>query len=1751
MKNMHFKETGKFKLSKKILGVILVAALIVSAVGVGLTTFDKSFETPKKQAIEQFDPSVYRRPSPNVTLDATDVIRVGASGTTTMGPGNTIKKVTQSGVPEITAGSFQSQALAGETAYWPTVSFSSDKAVTITSIVLSGTGVSASATLTGGSLNNSQSATWEIRSGTAPAGSLMKIDIEYKYTWNNPYTGIDVTDEYVTTTYSFVENIIFPAGAWVWAAAGGSAEKSADSNYISRILGRGVYGEQISLSSGSGDYRSGYVDLAHSDQFVAVTGSDFTRVSVRVDPPRQSAGDRELANGVSPYPGDNHRGKATIYRDSSVSSLEDNNVRMHFLIHKAIRYQSGDLTWETVHTRDGNATYSGSTDNDLGVSGPTSWAALAPTGPKDGTVSSGGGFKTAGMQTTSNFQGTGAAGTYTIINQWTGKGDTEGTGNDINWIQHYAAQLIEIVVVDKGSLRTNLNDKIGTDLKTVTGAKKVTTIKTANGTDVSNGGITNTAKGKNPQEWYYSSGWSNYETAYKNAWEAVNNPRKTQAEINSVSTNLNSHYSNLTLAGANYNSSTVEYLDTGLGNTYYRSTVKPLDTSLTAIANGDSSYNAKLAHWKQDQDYFTPTSKNSLNLAITAATNAKNSNYNVLYQPYLDHCAQELQLAVENLEYKQNNLVFDSNTGSGYMAAQTIQAGSSATLKANSFTKTGHIFTGWNTKADGSGTAYADKVNFNMGTDGITLYAQWQNNSFTISFNSNGGSSVPSVTEDYGTQIAPPQTPTKTGHSFAGWYSDSGLTTAVTWPYTVTEDTTLHAKWTVNQYTISFNANGGDGSMSNQFIDYNSTATLNENNYSRTGYSFNAWNTKADGSGDSYADKASYGPMDTANVTLYAQWSPKEYTITFDSAGGSSVDSITQIFGSALTAPAAPTKAGYIFSGWHPQVPTYMPAQDLVCVAQWSSNQHTISFMTNGGSMVDPITDDDGKVVSQPTAPTREGYSFVGWFTDEELSQAVSWPHTIGTNVTFYAKWTPNTYTINYDGNGSDSGSTVSSGHNYNAPQALTANEFSKTGYSFAGWNTAADGSGTDYNDQQLVMNLSQTSGSSSTLYAQWAPNYYTVAFHSKGGSAVDSITNVLGTQISEPSQPTRTGYDFAGWYEDDQYSQALTWPYTISSSNVIFYAKWDPANDYTITFDANGGQGGASLEVRQGEMPIPPTVRRVGYAFKGWSPEIVQATQDTTYTAQWAETSMEIKSLEDNKIAVTITGFSEDYSYQIWSYQKITSDLILDDEADIPANQWVLSMPYTKGAMGTLEDDKLVFIIDKFTSPNENYTVALRIADENGDYIFELNNSYTAEDLDIAVITKVLVDGEYVKGSAQDDSDPYSEIRLVKDIADGSTTIKVVGNFEDLTYTATVLDMAEDLTPVNGNEFVWNISGLEPRSYTVKVTASNDNSSDERTLHFTLYSLDEEVEYAEIDELEITGGGVISNLYNIITTNIGIKPTSNKVGHFYYRIGEPGRKAPINSDKSYNDAQLDQDMDAYGYYQLTGLVNRDSGLATPGGWDDGIIKHFNIKRSSDPSSLTVEVNGNGGHSFTLNKGLPITIVAEASIAGIGSESVEYSFWRYDAKGYILVKDWSADNFLTWTPGKVGDYNIQVRAKGELAKSYEVSKSIAVSIVDPDESKAQGVVITINEEGLNANAKARVPIMIKANATGSDGDDLLYKFYIHDEFMLTRQLRNYSPSGDVLWTPRKAGTYQIMVLVKNQVSYGKYDAIKRVTVTVE
>ena len=187
----------------------------------------------------------------------------------------------------------------------------------------------------------------------------------------------------------------------------------------------------------------------------------------------------------------------------------------------------------------------------------------------------------------------------------------------------------------------------------------------------------------------------------------------------------------------------------------------------------------------------------------------------------------------------------------------------------------------------------------------------------------------------------------------------------------------------------------GTGDAVTDIKFYNDILTLKGKLFTRTGHTQVGWAT-VDGGEKVYGFDAVYTKNEA--LTLYPVWNTNKYTITFDTAGGSEIAPITQDYGTAITAPADPTREGYTFIGWDKAIPATMPAENVTVTAQWEINRYTVTFDTAGGSEIAPITQDYGTAITAPADPTREGYTFIGW--DREIPAIMP-----AENVTVTAQW--------------------------------------------------------------------------------------------------------------------------------------------------------------------------------------------------------------------------------------------------------------------------------------------------------------------------------------------------------------------------------------------------------------------------------------------------------------------------------------------------------------------------------------------------------------------------------------------------------------------------------------------------------------------------------------------------------------------------------------------------------------------------
>ncbi len=305
-------------------------------------------------------------------------------------------------------------------------------------------------------------------------------------------------------------------------------------------------------------------------------------------------------------------------------------------------------------------------------------------------------------------------------------------------------------------------------------------------------------------------------------------------------------------------------------------------------------------------------------------------------------------------------------------------------------------------------------------------------------------------------------------------------------------------------------------------------------------------------------------------VTSLAACVPAEetvkYTVTFMSEGGSVVSPVEVNENGLVTKPADPTKSGYTFGGWYKEEALTNPwvfATDKVTghvslYAKWTPVQgpYTVTFITNGGSIIPPATVNAGSAVSKPTDPTKPHFTFDGWYTDVAFNNAYVFTSAVNANITLYAKWNPIVFVVTFESNGGSAvvAANVNSGTALTEPTAPT-----KSGYTFGGWYVEA-GLVTPYVFTDVVNN-------SFTLYAKWIESTPMVSFNTDGGSAVTSVTVNNNVVIARPADPVKSGFLFAGWYRDQAYTDLWNFEVDAPTESITLYAKWKAETNFNQTF--------------------------------------------------------------------------------------------------------------------------------------------------------------------------------------------------------------------------------------------------------------------------------------------------------------------------------------------------------------------------------------------------------------------------------------------------------------------------------------------------------------------------------------------------------------------------------------------------------
>ena len=565
----------------------------------------------------------------------------------------------------------------------------------------------------------------------------------------------------------------------------------------------------------------------------------------------------------------------------------------------------------------------------------------------------------------------------------------------------------------------------------------------------------------------------------------------------------------------------------------------------------------------------------------------------------------------------------DANPVEGIMETQYVALGT--TLSPNAFTREGYTFLGWNTSSDGSGKPYADNAELAGEMDGsLMLFAQWAANPKITYYDIDKTSVIVEQEVEYGStvQLMSADSFNYSSSYTAYWnyldgdYQDQRVMETELSDVTQDLNLYLHSTAPMDYYvTITYLHNGGKNQQAveyagkrddiadiiGSYVDYKINPQIQ---FRRDGYHFVNWKnqTTYDGSYPNtynFSDKPYEGkaPNEARNLTLLAQWEPNVYTVTFNSGFDSIIAPIYGISGSmadqSFTYDEWQTlstnnfaRIGYTFVGWntrrHPSednpgtsyhdgesVKNITTGNAVTLYAQWAINTYTVSFETGRGSHVTSQTVNYNTKVTEPADPTLAGYTFDGWYADEERTQAFDFNTGISVDTTLYAKWSPNAYTVKFDANGGDDGTMADQAFTFDEKQALAGNAFARTGYTFVEWNTAADGSGRSYADAAEVADLTADSNGTVTLYAQWEPNAYLVGFNANAEDATGEMGSQPFTYDDEEqalleNSFEREGYRFAGWntepdgsgtaYADGEAVKNLT---AEASGYVGLYAQW------------------------------------------------------------------------------------------------------------------------------------------------------------------------------------------------------------------------------------------------------------------------------------------------------------------------------------------------------------------------------------------------------------------------------------------------------------------------------------------------------------------------------------------------------------------------------------------------------------------
>ena len=536
---------------------------------------------------------------------------------------------------------------------------------------------------------------------------------------------------------------------------------------------------------------------------------------------------------------------------------------------------------------------------------------------------------------------------------------------------------------------------------------------------------------------------------------------------------------------------------------------------------------------------------------IASKTVALEEGDNTYYLLVTNDTAQKLY-TVTIRRHPIYTVEFNTNGGT---SVETLYIEEGNIVEMQETSKTGYTFVGWTLNNEAVSFPYTIKEN-------VIFDAKFTIISYSIEYHLNGGANNESNVNSYTVEdLVTFGAPTRDYYTFNGWYDNENFEGSNVTEISVGNigNKTFYAKWTPVQYEIKYELNGGINNEGN-VLTYNVEQEITLSNPTRDYYTFDGWydNKAFDGSVVEKIEKGSNG-----NKVFYAKWTPVQYEIKYELNGGINNESNVSTYNVEQEIILNnPTRDYYRFDGWF-ETENFSGSpvtkinqgtiENKTLYAKWTPIQYEIKYELNNG------TNNESNVFTYNTEqeislnnPTRDGYVFLGWFTNENFEGFAieKIPLNSGENKKFYAKWQACENKLVFDGNGSTSGSMIDMIVDTDETKNLSNNTFEKVGYTFKGWSTTADGIVEYLDGADYIMGTNSTY----TLYAVWEITKYSITYETNGGAHENPAIFTI-EDLPLTLSPSMHNRDFLGWYADADCTEKVE--QINSLEDTVLYAKW------------------------------------------------------------------------------------------------------------------------------------------------------------------------------------------------------------------------------------------------------------------------------------------------------------------------------------------------------------------------------------------------------------------------------------------------------------------------------------------------------------------------------------------------------------------------------------------------------------------